>query len=196
MRAAILLTLWIGLCSLMSGCSSPIELVGYGCPLPNQHGLDVRLLYRDRTSATEIHVTNTTGDILSLNQSPMAMHIRLIQNGQEVMPVGRIMHKLSSDPEPDDFVILAPGQTRILPVPLALEGGQVRTFSAVYEIGRGECFDVEVQLNPYSGNFTEASAAAWLDRFKVPGHLDKPLRMNTLAIRRRHWRLLSSHGQP
>jgi hypothetical protein len=169
---------------LLSGCSPSVELVGYGPAAPLQYGLEARLINNGKEGAL-LYVSNRTNDIISINQSPLAMTLQIRRNGQAVPPTGRIMIHMDTNPSADSFVIIAPGQTREISVPVSYEGDEYRAFDCVYRIEKGKLYDVEVQLNPDFGTFTKATSATTLSRFKIPNYLHETLRANTMTIRSR-----------
>jgi hypothetical protein len=170
------------------GCTRPIELVGSGREPDIQHGMIVKLIGNGVTGvydikSAEIHVTNSSNEILSINQDLSAMKVMLKRDGQNVPPMATIKLKTSSSPFPDDFVILAPGQTRVISVPLSSRGDECKTFENVYRLEKNVIYEIEVVLNPYFGTFTEGTAAKILTKLKIPNYLPYPLKMNTLIVR-------------
>jgi len=172
------------LCLLLSGCSGTIELVGCGVAVPIQDGLEVRLVSNGKEGAL-LHVKNTSNEIISVNQSPLAARIAVLTNGQPVAPVGRIMIDMDTNPYPDVFVIIAPGQTRTIPIPVSYEGDRYRAFDAEYRIKKGVLYDVEVQVDPYFGTFRKETADKTLTDFKIPNYRHKTIKANTMTIRSR-----------
>jgi hypothetical protein len=163
------------LCLLISGCSGTIELVGYGVAVPIQDGLEVRLV-SNRKEGALLHVKNTSNEIISVNQSALAVKIAVLTNGQPVAPVGRIMIHMDTNPYPDVFVIIAP---------VSYEGDRYRAFDAEYRIEKGVLYDVEVQVDPYFGTFRKETAAKTLTDFKIPNYRHKTIKANTMTIRSR-----------
>ncbi len=172
------------LCLIFSGCYETIELVGYGGPVPLQDGLEVRLINNGKEGAL-LYVKNTTNEIISVNQSPLALKITVLRNGQPVTPSGRIKIHMDTKPRPDLFVIIAPGQTRTISIPVSYKADRYRAFDAEYRIEKGILYDVEVQLDPYFGTFTKEIADKTLSDFKIPNYLHKTIRANTMTIRLR-----------
>jgi hypothetical protein len=172
------------LCLLLSGCSETIELVGYGGAVPVQDGLEVRLINNGKEGAL-LYVKNTSNEIISVNQSPLAVNISVLRNGQPVVPVERIMIHMDTHPYPDLFVIIAPGQTRTIPIPVSYEADRYRAFDAEYRIEKGVLYDVEVQLDPYFGTFKKETADKTLTDFKIPNYRHKTIKANTMTIRSR-----------
>ena len=172
------------LCLLLSGCSEAIELVGYGSAVPVQDGLEVRLINNGKEGA-RLYVKNASNEIISVNQSPLAMKVAVLANGQPVAPVGRIMINVRTNPYPDVFVIIAPGQTRTIPIPVSYDGDRYRAFDAEYKIEKGVLYNVEVQLNPYFGTFNKETADKTLTDFKIPNYRHKTIKANTMTIRSR-----------
>ena len=172
------------LCLLLSGCSGTIELVGYGLAVPVQDGLEVRLVSNGKEGAL-LYVKNTSNEIVSVNQSPLAMKISVLTNGQPVAPVGQIMIDMDTSPYPDVFVIIAPGQTRTIPIPVSYEGNLYRAFDAEYRIEKGVLYDIDVQVDPYFGTFRKKTAEKTLTDFKIPNYRHKTIKANTMTIRSR-----------
>lgn len=169
---------------ILSGCFETIELVGYGSAVPVQDGLEVRLINNGQEGAL-LYVKNTTNEIISVNQSPLALKIAVLRNGQPVTPSGRIMIDMDTHPNPDLFVIITPGQTRTIPIPVSCKADRYRAFDAEYSIEKGVLYDVEVQLDPYFGTFTKETADKTLTDFKIPNYLHKTIKANTMTIRLR-----------
>jgi hypothetical protein len=174
----------VTLCLLLSGCSGTIELVGYGGAVPIQDGLEVRLVSNGKEGAL-LYVKNISSEIVSVNQSPLALMISVLTNGQRVAPVGRIMIDMNTSPYPDVFVIIAPGQTRTILIPVSHEGDRYRAFDAEYRIEKGVLYDVEVQVDPYFGTFRKETADKTLTDFKIPNYRHKTINANTMTIRSR-----------
>ena len=172
------------LCLLLSGCSETIELVGYGGAVPVQDGLEVRLINNDKEGAL-LYMKNTSNEIISVNQSPLAVKISVLRNGQPVVPVERIMIHMDTRPHPDLFVIIAPGQTRTIPIPVSYKADRYRAFDAEYRIEKGVLYNVEVQLDPYFGAFKKETADKTLTDFKIPNYRHKTIKANTMTIRLR-----------
>lgn len=172
------------LCLLLSGCSETIELVGYGGAVPVQDGLEVRLINNDKEGAL-LYMKNTSNEIISVNQSPLAVKISVLRNGQPVVPVERIMIHMDTHPHPDLFVIIAPGQTRTIPIPVSYKADRYRAFDAEYRIEKGVLYNVEVQLDPYFGAFKKETADKTLTDFKIPNYRHKTIKANTMTIRLR-----------
>ncbi len=172
------------LCLLLSGCPGRIELVGYGVAVPIQDGLEVRLLSNGKEGAL-LYIKNTSDEIISVNQSPLAFKIAVLTNGQPVAPVGRIMIDMDTNPSPDLFVIIAPGQTRTIPIPVSYAGNRYRAFDAEYRIEKGVLYHVEVRLDPYFGTFRKETADKTLTDLKIPNYRHKTIKANTMTIRSR-----------
>lgn len=172
------------LCLILSGCFGTIELVGYGVAVPIQDGLEVRLVSNGKEGAL-LRVKNTSNEIISVNQSPLAIKIAVLTNGQPVAPVGRIMIHMYTNPYPDVFVIIASGQTRTIPIPVSYEGDRFRAFDAEYKIEKGVLYDVAVQVDPYFGTFRKETAAKTLTDFNIPNYRHKTIKANTMTIRMR-----------
>jgi len=172
------------LCLFLSGCSGKIELVGYGIAVPIQDGLEVRLVSNGKEGAC-LHVKNTSKEIISVNQSPLAMRVAVLTNGHPVPPVGHIMINMNTNPYPDVFVIIAPGQTRTIPIPVSYEGARYRAFDAEYRIEKRVLYTVEVQVDPYFGTFLKETADKTLTDFKIPNYRHTAIKANTLTIRLR-----------
>jgi hypothetical protein len=169
---------------LLSGCFETIELVGYGGDVPVQDGLEVRLINNGKEGAL-LYVKNTSNEIISVNQSPLAVKITVLRNGQPVVPVEHIMIHMNTHPSPDLFVIIAPGQTRTIPIPVSYKADRYCAFDAVYRIEKGVLYNVEVQLDPYFGTFTKETADKTLTDFKIPNYLHKTIKTNSMTIRSR-----------
>ncbi len=169
------------LCLLLSGCFETIELVGYGGAVPVQDGLEVCLINNGKEGAL-LYVKNTSKEIVSVNQSPLAVKIAVLTNGKPVAPVGRIMIHMRTNPYPDVFVIIAPGQTRTIPIPVSYEGDRYRAFDAEYRIEKGVLYDVVIQLDPYFGTFQKETADKTLTDFKIPNYRHKTIKANTMTI--------------
>lgn len=172
------------ICLLLAGCSGNIELVGYGVNAPIQDGLEVRLISNGKEGAL-LYVKNTSDEIISVNQSPLAVKIEVLTNGKPVAPAGRIMIDMDTGPHPDVFVIVAPGQTRSIPIPVSYEGDRYRAFDAEYRFEKGVLYDVEIQLDPYFGTFTKGTADKTLNDFKIPNYRHKTIQANTMTLRSR-----------
>jgi hypothetical protein len=172
------------LCLLLSGCSEGIELVGYGGAVPVQDGLEVRLINNGNEGAL-LYVKNTSSEIISVNQSPLAVKIAVLSNGQPVGPVGHIMIHMDPHPYPDLFVVIAPGQSRTIPIPVSYKANRYRAFDAEYKIEKGVLYDVEVQLDPYFGTFNKETADKTLTDFKIPNYRQKTIKANSMTIRSR-----------
>lgn len=167
-----------------AGCSSRTELVGYGPLFPLQHGLETRLLGDGRGGA-RLRVTNRTDGFLSVNQSPLAMTVRVLRAGKAVAPSYRIMPHMNMNPDADSFVVMSPGQTREMAVPLSFRRGELRTLDGGYRLKKNRLYDVELRLNPYFGTFTKETSARILAELKIPGYLRETLSANTMTIRAR-----------
>ncbi|HNX34645.1 MAG TPA: hypothetical protein PKM57_08450 [Kiritimatiellia bacterium] len=172
------------LCLLFSGCSGAIELVGYGPAVSAQDGLEARLVSNGKEGAL-LYVKNTSAEIVSMNQSPLAMTFTVLTNGQPVAPAEQIMIDMDTSPSPDAFVVITPGQTRTIPIPVSYAGHRYRAFDAFYRIRKGVLYDVDVQVNPYFGTFSRETADKTLTDFKIPGYRHRPIKANTLTIRSR-----------
>jgi hypothetical protein len=174
-------------CSIV-GCTGNIELVGYGIRPEIQHGVKIELVSNGPSGAL-ISVKNMSNDIISINQSPLAMVVSVKRRKGEglvaVEPCGHIMIHMNSSPRPDDFVIIAPRQTRNIPVPVSYKADQYRTLDRIYRIEKGNLYEVEVRLDPYFGTFTKETASKTLADFMIPTYLREPLTMNTMTIRAR-----------
>jgi hypothetical protein len=166
----------------LSRCAGSIEVVGYGNRPDLQHGLKVELVSNGDGGAL-IQILNTSSNTVSVNQSPLAISVSLLNNGKSVKPSGHVMIKMDIRPRPNDFVTIAPGQTRNIHVPVSHVEEEFHTFTEIYSLKKGTLYDVEVQLNPYFGKFTKASAPQTLADFKIPNYLHEPLRMNSMTIR-------------
>jgi hypothetical protein len=136
-----------------------------------------------------IVVQNVSSNVISLNQSPLAVAVSVKKRDGEtladVKPCGHIMVNMPTSPRPDDFVILAPGQTRKIPVRVSYEGDKYRTLTEIYKIEKGSLYEIAVRLSPYFGTFTKETASKTLAEFKIPNYLHEPLMMNTMTIRTR-----------
>ncbi len=99
----------------IAGCRGDIELVGYGTHPGIQHGLKVELLSNGPNGAL-ISIQNMSENIISVNQSPLAMVISVKRRkGDElvsVQPCEHIKVHMRTFSQPDDFVIIAPRQTK------------------------------------------------------------------------------------
>lgn len=173
---------------LIAGCTGNIELVGYGIRPEIQHGVKAELISKGPSGAL-IRVKNASTDILSINQSPLAMAVSVKRRTGEglvaVEPCEHIMVHLQTSPQPDDFVIIAPGQTKSIPVPVTYKADQFRTLDQKYRIEKGNLYEVEVRLDPYFGTLTKETASKTLAVFMIPNYLCEPLTMNTMTIRAR-----------
>jgi len=178
--APIVILPWL----LLAGCTPSIELVGYGPQAPIQHGLELRLIASGHSGAL-IYARNTTDDLLSIAVSPLAVRIEVRHAGQIVAPSSRIMFGMSVEPRPDDFAILGPGQTREIPVPVSWEADDLRTYTCIYKLEEGSPYEIEVQIEPYFGPFTEGTAGEVLSRFKLPRYVRETMRPNAMTIRAR-----------
>lgn len=171
-----------------AGCTSDIELVGYGLRPGIQHGLKVELVGNGPSGAL-INVQNMSNNIISINQSPLAIIVSVKRRAGEglaaVEPCERIMIHMNTSPQPDDFVLLAPRQTRNISVPVSYKADRYRTLDQIYRIEKGNLYEVEVRLEPYFGTFTKETAGKTLDDFMIPNYLPEPLLMNTMTIRAR-----------
>jgi len=176
------------LACITTGCTSEIELVGYGRRPGIQHGLKVELISNGPSGAL-VSVQNMSSNIISINQSPLAIMISVKRRQGEGLvaaePCDRIMIHMNTTPQPDDFVIIAPRQTRNIPVPVSYKADQYRTLDQIYRIEKGNLYEVEVRLDPYFGTFTNETAGKTLADFMIPNYLCKPLTMNTITIRTR-----------
>lgn len=172
----------------IAGCSGNIELVGYGIRPEIQHGMEVELISNGPSGAS-IRVKNTSNDILSINQSPLAMAVSVMRRTGEglvaVEPCEHIMIHMQTSPQPDDFVLIAPGQTRSIPVPVTYKADQLRTLDQFYRIEKGNLYEVDVRLDPYFGTFTKETASKTLATFMIPNYLPETLTMNTMTLRAR-----------
>ena len=168
----------------LAGCAPSIELVGYGQPAPIQQGLEMRLISSGPSGAL-IFAKNTTGDLLSIAVTELAKKIEVRKAGQIVAPTTPIYADMRGEPEPDDFAILAPGQTREIAVHVSYEADQLRTPLGMYKIEKGPLYEIEVRIDPFFGRFTEANAGETLSRFKIPSYVRETLRVNSMTIRAR-----------
>jgi hypothetical protein len=171
-----------------AGCTRDIELVGYGLRPGIQHGLKVELVSNGPSGAL-ISVQNMSNNIISINQSPLAIIVSVKRRAGEglvtVETCGRIMIHMNTSPQPDDFVMIAPHQTRSIPVPVSYKADQYRTLDQIYRIEKDNLYEVEVRLDPYFGTFTKETAGKTLADFMIPNYLHEPLMMNTMTIRAR-----------
>lgn len=188
MRSRHIAELVLGLACFTAGCAGNIELVGYGTRPGIQHGLKLELL-GDGSGGASLRIENTSDDIVSVNQSPLAMEVSVKRReGEErvpVQPCERIMIHMRTTPQPDDFVILAPRQTRVIPIPLSYEADRCRTLDRICRLEKGRLYEVEVRLLPYFGSFTETTADRTLTEFKIPNYLREPLAANAMTLRAR-----------
>lgn len=172
----------------IAGCKGNIELVGYGAPSDVQHGLKVELVGNGPSGAL-ITIENTSDNIISVNQSLLAMAVSVKKRkGEQSVPIEpweRIKIHMRTSPQPDDFIIMAPHQTISIPVPVSYKGNQYHTLDRIYRIEKGTLYEVEVRLEPYFGTFTEKTAEKTLADFMIPNYLREPLTMNTMTIRAR-----------
>jgi len=183
-----ILTLILLFACSTAGCTRDIELVGYGLRPGIQHGLKVELVSNGPSEAL-ISVQNMSNKIISINQSPLAMLVSVKKRKGEglvaVEPCERIMIHMNTSPQPDDFVIIAPRQTRNIPVPVSYKADRYRSLDQIYRIEKGNLYEVEVRLDPYFGTFTKETASKTLADFMIPDYLHEPLLMNTMMIRAR-----------
>jgi len=188
MRDLHIAALTLMLACFASGCKGDIELVGYGIRPGIQHGLKVELVSNGPSGAL-ILVQNMSGNIISINQSPLAIMVSVWRRKGEglvaVEPCECIMIHMNAAPQPDDFVIIAPRQTRIIPVPVSFKADRYRTLDQIFKIEKGNLYEIEVRLEPYFGAFTKETAGKTLAVFMIPNYLAEPLRMNTMTIRAR-----------
>ena len=181
---------WVNISSIfllsliLSGCTRTIELVGYGLAVPDQNGLDVKIISNGKEGAF-LQVKNTSDEIISVNQSSLAIKISVLTSGKPVEPSGRIMIHMNTNPDPDDFVIISPGQTRSVNIPVSSKGDIFRAFDTEYKIEQGVLYDVEVQVGPYFGTFNKETAAKILNDFKIPNYRYEIIRSNSMTIRSR-----------
>lgn len=166
----------------LAGCSARIELVGYGPPVPLQHGLETRLV-SDGQGGARLLVTNHSADVLSVSQSPLAMTVRVLCAGKAVQPSYRIMAHVNMNADADSFVLMSPGQTREIAVPMSCRRGEFRTLDNGYRLEKSKLYDVDVRLNPYFGTFTKEASARILAEFRIPNYRHETLRVNTMTIR-------------
>ncbi|HQO08937.1 MAG TPA: hypothetical protein PLK90_01245 [Clostridiales bacterium] len=169
---------------LLFGCTRTIELVGYGPALPEQNGLEANLISSGKEGAF-IQVKNISDEIITVNQSPLAIKISVLTSGKPVVPSGRIKIHMDTNPDPDDFVIISPGQTRTINITVSSKGGIYRAFDTEYKIKNGVLYDVEVQVEPYFGTFNEKTAPGILKDFKIPNYRYEIIRANSMTIRSR-----------
>ncbi len=171
-----------------AGCTRDIELVGYGLRPGIQHGLKVELVGNGPSGAL-ISVQNMSNNIISINQSPLAIIVSVKRRKGEglvaVEPCERIMIHMNTSPRPDDFVIIAPRQTRNISVPVSYKADRYHTLDKIYRIEKGDLYEVEVRLVPYFGTFTQETAGKTLAALMIPNYLPQPLMMNTMTIRAR-----------
>ena len=171
-----------------TGCTGNIELVGYGTRPDVQHGLKVELISNGPSGAL-IAVQNISSNIISINQSHLAIAVsvkkRVRETLVEIDPCGHIKINMNTSPRPDDFVIIAPGQTKNISVPVSYANDKYRTLTEIYKIEKGSLHEIAVRLDPYFGTFTKETASKTLAEFKIPNYLHEPLMMNTMTIRTR-----------
>jgi len=188
MRNHRFVSLIVVMTCVIIGCTGNIELVGYGTRPGIQHGLKVELLNNHPNGAL-ISIQNMSDNIISVNQSPLAMVVAVKMHKGDalvsVQPSERIMIHMRTSPRPDDFVILAPQQTKNIPVPVSYKANRYSTLDQIYQIEKGRLYEVEVQLMPYFGSFSEKTANRTLTDFKITNYLHEPLIMNTMTIRAR-----------
>lgn len=165
------------------GCAPTIQLVGYGNRPQAQHGLKVELSHREDDAV--LRVTNVSDDIISINQSPQAMEVHVLKDGSPVKPYTAICYDWISAPQPDDFVILSPGQTRDVIVPISAKHGGYTAIHWSYKLEKGVLYSVDLQLNPYFGRLTKETAGQVLGQFNIPNYLCEPIRTNTMILRAR-----------
>jgi hypothetical protein len=188
MRNKHFAALTILLTCFTAGCTGNIELVGYGTRPEIQYGLKVELLDNGPNGAL-ISIQNTSDNIISVNQSPLAIVVSVkMRKGDELIsvePCEHIMIHMHTTPQPDDFVIIAPRQTKNILVPVSYKGNQYCALDQIYRIEKRKLYEVEVRLMPYFGSFTERTASQTLADFKIPDYIHEPLTMNTMTIRAR-----------
>lgn len=188
MRNLHIAALTLVLACSASGCKGDIELVGYGSRPGIQHNLKVELISNGSSGAL-IRVQNLSNNIMSINQSPLAMMISVRMRTAEgltaVEPEECIKVHMNASPRPDDFVIIAPRQTRTVSVPVSYRQDRYRTLDQIFHIEKGNMYEVEVRLDPYFGTFTRETASKTLADFMIPNYLSEPLMMNTMTIRAR-----------
>jgi hypothetical protein len=172
------------ICLILAGCSRSIELVGYGLAVPDQNGLEVKTISNGKEGAL-LQVKNTSDEIISVNQSPLAIKISVLTSGKPVEPYERIMIHMNTNPDPDAFVIISPGQTRIINIPVYCKGDILRAFDKEYRIEKGFLYNVEVQVEPYFGSFNKETCAGILNDFKIPNYRYEIIRSNSMTIRSR-----------
>jgi hypothetical protein len=102
-----------------------------------------------------------------------------------VQPCEHIKVHMRTSTQPDDFVIIAPRQTKKIPLPVSYRSDRYRTLDRIYRIEKHNLYEVEVRLLPYFGSFTEKTASQTLADFKIPNYLHESLSMNTMTIRAR-----------
>lgn len=188
MQNKYLASLTLLLVCVMAGCTGDIELVGYGPDPGIQHGLKVEL--RDNAPhGALMRIQNTSDTVLSVNQSPLAMVVAVKRRSGDalvsVQPCEHIKVHMRTVPMPDDFVIIAPGQTKTMPMPVSYASDRYRTLDRIYRIEKHALYEIEVRLVPYFGSFTEKTAGRTLADFKIPNYLHEPLTMNTMTLRAR-----------
>jgi len=169
---------------ILSGCARSIELVGYGLAVPDQNGLEVKTISNGKEGAF-LQVKNTSDEIISVNQSPLAFKISVSADKKPVDPSGLIMIHMNTNPDPDAFVIISPGQTRTINIPVYCKGDIFRAFDTEYRIEKGILYNVEVQVEPYFGSFNKETCAGILNDFKIPNYRYEIIRSNSMTIRSR-----------
>ena len=162
----------------IAGCSAkPARIqVIYGKDAAVQHGLRTEV-WTDDGSGAFIEIQNTTTNLISINQAFLAFEITVTSNTKAVEPTGVIKLKLDLHPRPNDFVIIAPDQTKKIYLPLRLEGDQLRAMGSIYTIKKGEGYRIEAKLNPYFGSFNKETDELTLSKYKIPNYLQESLNL-------------------
>ena len=132
-----------------------------------------------------LRITNVSDGIVSVNQSPQAMEVHILKDGKPAAPCGQLIMHWTLAPQPDDFVILGPGQTRDVVVPASVNANRYTAIDRLYKFDKGVLYFVDVQLNPYFGHLTSETANEMLGQFKIPNYLHEPIRTNTMILRAR-----------
>jgi len=169
---------------VLFACTRNLEYVGYGTDAPLQDGLEVRLIHNGPESAL-LQVTNASAEIISLNQSPLAVRATVLGNGKPLVPAGFIMFNDRIDPYPDAFVILAPGQSHSIPLRIGFTRGRYHAGDKEYALEKDVIYTVAVQIEPYFGTFQKDNAEQTLAKLRIPNYRHQPLQANTMTLRLR-----------
>jgi len=150
---------------------------GRGTTAPIQEGLQIEL--QSAAQSAQISFKNTTKTIITIFKMPMFVKVLVTEDNKNINPNSIVRHKTSSRPYPDDFLLIGPGQTVILPVRLNFSDNKLKTYSGTYIFKKNKIYKVQVKIYPYSPSLFHASKK--IELYNWPNLIKKEVNTNTLS---------------